>query len=559
MKKQVLVLTVVMNSMLFIHPIYAGSEAESAQAEAKLQQVALFKNGLGFFVSEVTCPADSDSFTFVPAAAPSHGTFWVAYPPKVKVESIIAKEIDCEHALKAVTVAELVRANVGRRVRLNFSGREVDCIIKYVAEDRNRPRPDPYALGGVEAAARQRGGGDFTQSSLIIIETDAGEVAINPHNINRIEFLGGKAEKTFSGKSKSMQLDVKLGAPAGGKKLTVSYLAKGITWAPSYMVDITDEGKALVSAKAAVINEACDLDDAMVQLITGFPHLQFADIVSPLALKENLAQFLQSLVKGESERGRLDRMASVMSQRAAYAGEMDMMTAMPAYGAAEAGKVAEDLFLYPVENVNLAKEQVAYLPLFTESVPYKHIYQWKIPDYVNEEDRYSYPGRRREQHEPEEEVWHCLRMENTAKVPWTTAPAEIVKEGLILGQDTLNYTPLQGETTLRITRAVSVKAEQMELETERKRDAAQLYGHHYDLVTVEGKLSITNFQQKAITLEITKTLSGEVKLSQPEATIEKLARGLRRMNGVRQLTWTIELKPGEQKQLGYTYEVYVRR
>ncbi len=150
-------------------------------------------------------------------------------------------------------------------------------------------------------------------------------------------------------------------------------------------------------------------------------------------------------------------------------------------------------------------------------------------------------------------------MENTTKVPWTTAPAEIVKEGFILGQDTLNYTPSGGETTLRITQAVSVKAEQIELETERKRDAAQLYGYHYDLVTVEGKLSVRNFQTKAITLEISKTLSGEVGSSQPEAKIESLARGLSRMNAVKKLTWTIELEPGESKQLGYVYGVYVRR
>lgn len=104
-----------------------------------------------------------------------------------------------------------------------------------------------------------------------------------------------------------------------------------------------------------------------------------------------------------------------------------------------------------------------------------------------------------------------------------------------------------------------VKAEQLELEIDRKRDAAQLYGHHYDLITVDGKLSVKNFQQKTITLEITKTLSGELKSSQPETKIEKLARGLRRMNTVLKLTWAIELEPGQQKKLGYIYDVYVRR
>lgn len=557
--KKLFILAVVMNCVLFIYPAFAVSEAAKTQAKSELQQVALFKNGLGFFVSEVTIPKKKTSFCIVPFGAPSHGTFWVAYPPKVKLESLTAREIDSEQLVEAVTIPELLRANLGRKVRLSFFDKEIDCTIKYLAEDRQRPRPDPYAPGAIEQTTVNYRGGDLVRSYLMIVETDDGQVCINPQNVKKIELLDGKVEKTFTSKSKSMQLEVKMAKPAGGEKLTLSYLAKGITWAPSYMVDITQAEKAHVSAKAAVINEVCDLDDVKIQLVTGFPHLQFADIVSPLALKENLAQFLQALVKGQSEHGRLGVMPHVMMQRAEYAVAGAAEPLMPAYGAAEAGKMAEDLFFYPVEKVHLAKAEVGYFPLFTESVPYKHIYKWEIPDYINEEDRYYYQRRRREEPEPKEVVWHCLRMENTTKVPWTTAPAEVVKEGLILGQDTLNYTPTQGETTLRITQAVSVKAEQLELEIDRKRDAAQLYGHHYDLITVEGKLSVENFQQKAITLEITKTLSGELKSSQPQATTEKLARGLRRMNEVLKLTWTIELEPGERKQINYIYEVYVRR
>jgi len=558
--KKSLILTVVISSMLFIHPVYAVPESV-AQADVRLQQVALFKNGLAFFVSEVTCPNKKDSFSFVPAAAASHGTFWVAYPPKVKLESLVAKQIEHQQQLEAVNISELLKANVGNKVRLWFSDREdsaVEGAIKYFAEDRELPVPNPYAPGAGPTTTNYRGS-SITGARLTILETDAGEVCVDPQSVRRIEFPDGKANKTFAGKSKSMQLDVKIGAPAGGKKLTVSYLAKGITWAPSYIVDITKGDEAKVSAKATIINEACDLDDVTVQLVTGFPHLQFADVVSPLTLKENLAQFLQSLLRGESQQRSASVMSNVMRQRAARE-EMSMMASpMPEYGAAMAGKAAEDLFFYPVEKVHLARQEVGYFPLFTESVPYKHIYQWRIPDYVNEEDYYSQRRRREQDSEPDEEVWHCLRMQNCGKVPWTTAPAQILKEGLILGQDTLNYTPVQGETTLRITQAVSVKAEQTELEIDRKRDAAQLYGYHYDLVTVEGKLSVINFQQKAITLEIAKTFSGELKSSQPEAKVEKQARGLRRMNGVIKLTWTIELEQGQQKQISYIYDVYVRR
>jgi hypothetical protein len=45
----------------------------------------------------------------------------------------------------------------------------------------------------------------------------------------------------------------------------------------------------------------------------------------------------------------------------------------------------------------------------------------------------------------------------------------------------------------------------------------------------------------------------------PIAKAEKLATGLQRMNSVVKLTWTLDLRPNEQKNVIYTYEVYIRR
>ncbi len=400
--RRTLVLAIVMSSALFIRPLYG--ESEVTQADVKLRQAALFKNGLGFFVSEVVCPEGKASFTIVPAAAALHGTFWVVQPPTVKLESLVAKEVELKKSTEAVTIEELLRANIGRSVWLSFDDKgesTIKGVIRSFAEDREAPPPAPYAPG-TEAREVAQPVPRPLQATLIIIETEAGEVAINSQGVRRVQFLDGKPNKTFTSKSKSVQLDIQMAKPAGGKKLMLSYLAKGITWAPSYIVDITEPNKAVVSAKAVVINEVCDLNDVTIQLVTGFPNLQFADIVSPLAMKEKLAQFLQSLTRGQSERGRLLGVAgNVMAQRAASMPMEDReMAFMPSYGAAEAGKTSEDLFLYPIEKVNLAKGQTGYYPLFTESVAYKHIYEWKIPDYVNEDEQYSYQ-RRREQEQPE--------------------------------------------------------------------------------------------------------------------------------------------------------------
>jgi hypothetical protein len=328
------------------------------------------------------------------------------------------------------------------------------------------------------------------------------------------------------------------------------------------MVDVSDPEEARLSAKAIIVNEAADLDDVQVALITGFPNLRFADVLSPLALKENLAGFLQSLGRGESRpEGAPPAVVTqnVMYQAGGFGGggmAARAASAAPDYRAAAAGRTAEDLFLYPLENVRLEKGEIGYYPLFTESVPYKHVYQWEIPDYLTEEDRYR--QRQGEQRERPEEVWHSLRLENTMKVPWTTAPAETLQNNQILGQDILSYTPTGGETTVRITQAISVKAEQTEVETARERNAAKFHGTSYDQVSIEGKLSVKNFQAKSITLEITKRVSGEVKSSAPKADIEKVARGLRGVNPSNVLTWTLELEPGQTEEITYAYDVYVR-
>ncbi|MBN2375165.1 MAG: DUF4139 domain-containing protein [Sedimentisphaerales bacterium] len=557
---------VVIVAIVFLGLASAAPAQDTPDVSADLQQVALFKNGLGFFVAHAKIPSGTNSFTVGPFAAAVHGTFWAAYPPQVNLKSLIAHEVDTLEPIAAVSIAELLRANVGKSVQL-FLNTDKDQLISgtimSVAQERSIPQPDPYAPGHNIDSSNYYSGRNISQPNLMLVETEQGIVAVNPYNVQRVVIPDKNMQTSFQLKRKTTQLQLHLDQPVNNQALTLSYLAKGITWAPSYMVDITDPNNARLAAKAVIMNEVTDLENVAVSLVTGYPNLKFSDIVSPLAQKQDLAQFLLALTKGQSELGRDGRgniMSNVMSQSVSgYGGIISLdESMMPAYGSAQPGQVAEDLFYYPVENVNLKKGQVGYYPLFTDEIPYKHIYQWQIPDYVNEGDYYRY-NQPDQQKDLPEVVWHCLRLENSMNLPWTTAPAEIIKSGKILGQDILNYTPANSMTTLKITQAVSVKAEQIEYETDRKRDAAQWYGSHYDLVTVKGELAVKNFQDKAITLEITKKLSGEVKSSEPDAKVAKLARGLRRANSQSQLTWTINLTPSQQTKLNYTFEVYVRR
>jgi len=542
-------------TLLLMAPTARGDEA--AEAPTRLERVALFKNGLGFFVAASKLPDAAGPLLMGPYPASAHGTFWVAYPTAVKLEGLVAKKTFTRTSVEALSIPTLLQANVGKKVRVYLSEDEV--IEGTITHFPQAPRPTEAESRGRVAMPWPPTGG---QGQLALIETAEGTTAIAAFSARRVDFPDKDVARSFDTKTEVLQLQAHLEKPAPDRVLTATYLAKGITWAPSYMVDVSDPEKARLSAKAIIVNEAADLDDVQVALITGFPNLRFADVLSPLALQENLAGFLQSLGRGESRAEGAP--PGVVTQNVMYqfggigGGGMAARapSAAPDYRAAAAGRTAEDLFLYPLDNVRLEKGEVGYYPLFTESVPYKHIYQWEIRDYLTEEDRYGQRGG--EQRERPEEVWHSVRLENTTKVPWTTAPAETVQNSEILGQDILHYTPAGGEATVRITQAVSVKAEQTEIETARERNVAQFYSRAYDLVSVEGKLSVKNFQEKSITLEITKRVSGKVNSSAPKADIEKVARGLRGVNTSNVLTWTLELEPGQTQELTYAYDVYVR-
>jgi hypothetical protein len=533
-------------------PAAKAPQPEQTATELHMQRVALFKNGLGMFTAELALPEQGTSFVFRPPVAASHGTFWVSADPQVRLGSLVARKATLDAKVPAMSVAEFLAANVGRQVSVQMSGEARDTIEGKVVDVKlalpNQPQ-DAYLPGSPPPG---RAG------QLALLETRRGYVAINPQMAQRVALAEGDAGREYVVQRDTVELHGSLLAPAPGRKLTVSWLAKGITWAPSYLVDITDAKQARFTAKAEVINEAADLRAVDVALVTGFPHLRFADVVSPLAMKRDLASFLRDLVSGSSPQER-QPMSNMMVQQQvgayAYGGEAGQ-PAMPAFNANMPGAAAEDLFLYPLPKVDLAKGETGYYPLLDALLPYKHVHLWDIPDYLNDQEQYD---QGRQQQPVESVVWHALRLTNSTAIPWTTAPAETVTGGQVLGQDIIAYTPVGGEATLKITVAVDVKADQAEFERERQRDALNFRGWSYDRVTVDGKLSVHNLKPDGVTVEITKLLSGDVQATKPEAAAEKLAGGLRAVNPLNRLRWTLTLKPGEEQQITYAYQVLVRR
>ena len=521
-----------------------AQDAEPMQVDTQIQSVALFKNGLGYFTRAGELPKAPAQIEVGPLPAAAHGTLWLGWGDGVEFESLRSREVVATDTRDALSIDELIRANIGKRVRITLPGEDesvVGTILSYSKPETPEP-VSPY----LSIMPPQPGG-----QGVILVNTESGTLALGPNQLQRIVFLEDPATDVPVD-TKHVAIAGQLAKARRGAPLSVSYLAKGMTWAPSYMVDISDDERAMLTAKAVILNEIEDLDGASVDLVTGFPYLEFAEIISPLAKKEDLAGFLNALYRGQS--GQMRRESSAMAQ-VAYNAPMDyaMSAPVPDYGAPTEGVEAEDLFFYPVEDVTLARGETGYYPLFSQRIPYEHVYTWEIADYMDEHDHYREPAG-----EQRQIVWHSLRLTNETGMPWTTAPAQTIQDGRILGQALLHYTPRGGETLVKITQALGIQPDEIELETAREPNAANFHGYRYDRVTVKGTLKMRSHLDKEVTVEVTKLLTGEVQETSPEAQVVKLAAGLKRVNPRSRLTWELPLPAGETVEMTYVYEVFVR-
>ncbi len=527
-----------------------ATSAENA-LEAKPVSIMMFKNGVGLVVSEISLPKQGEKFIVYPLPEPTLGGFWLSWPENIHLSDIRATQARVKNPQPAVNLFELLEANEGKQVDLQIDDAWQRFKILQIPkrseqpiqpmQDNIIPPPNPP----------QRG-------ELIILLDDKENVhGIKLSDIQSIRFLSQDYNLEIEQSTIQNRLAFNAESREEAANVSMTYLAKGIAWSPSYVVDISDEDKARLVAKAVIVNDLIPLKDVSVDLIAGFPHIQFSEVQSTFSLTP-LQQIFDRLSQSrrESSRNRLN-FSNVMTQQVSFARAPSGAPMPSAPLDPVAGEGEEDLYFYELDNVTLKKGERGYFPLFKEEVDYEHIFTWTIQNTIDENTRYNHQN---EEQEPPQEVWHSIKLTNPSDNPWTTAPATTMKNGRILGQDTLFFTPGKASSELKITQAVSVQAEHNEYEVERQRNAATFYNYRYDLVTVKGELELTNYKDKSISVKITKNLSGEVLEADADPTITKLARQLRSVNPESQIIWTKEVEPGKDNNvmLEYKYRLYVR-
>ncbi len=182
-------------------------------------------------------------------------------------------------------------------------------------------------------------------------------------------------------------------------------------------------------------------------------------------------------------------------------------------------------------------------------------------------------------------VQHQIRLTNSSKAPLTTAPALILRQGRLLAQGIVLYTPIGGDSDLPITEAVDISVSKKDKETGRTPNAATWNGNQYTRVDLAGSLKLTNHRDKKVQVEVTRYVMGNVTEASQGGQIEMVnvledlsflpthsAGGLGgwwwqwhgwsdwwyHFNGVGKISWKVDLPPGDSTELTYTWNYFWR-
>jgi hypothetical protein len=390
-------------------------------------------------------------------------------------------------------------------------------------------------------------------SDFLILETAKSREYISRQRISSIS-----AEGPFLPSSRKVEVPVLVfDVTSGSGKVTLSYLTRGITWLPAYHLDITNPTTLGIRQSTVLRNELMDLKDTTVELISGYPNIQFAHVNSPLDPDLSLAAFFQQLGQSDGSSSR-STMSQLVMSNSIPAAATDPLPANPEAGAA----ASTDIHYQAIGQRDLSRGDSLALDIATATSAYTRIVEWQVPDLRDPDGRAKSSRSSRETADPDDQPWDALRFTNPFDFPMTTAPASITESGKFRGQSLSQWVNPRETTTLRITQALTLQATASETEAENSReepkpeDVATFGGSRYRRITIQGVLQIHNFRATNAAMLIHCRFSGKWLDADAKPSL-KLLNQDSGINPSSELTWTTDLKAGEQRALHYRYQVWI--
>jgi hypothetical protein len=547
----------------------AAHSGEAPGPELKTTAVAAFKNGLAFVVKqgEVRLEAGVGNLESVPNA--TLGSLWIApNDAGASLDRVVARRNRLSVQQNLTVLADVLLANAGKVVTVVDNSQK-----EYTGEVVGFRQTEKAERAGDGSALLSNSSGEsFYVNSLpsapqphvapefLLLKSDGKLLALYFHNIARV-ILPADSVLQQPQEEERKVLQFKIKGVTDHASLTMGYLEHGLGWTPSYLVSLQDDKKAQITMQAVLVNDAEDLTNTDLFFVVGVPNFAYSNVPSPMALQQSLLEFMQAAAKKDDLSARYSNaITGQMTVGGIIGGDLEAAPSLTSDAEELQGAQEEDLFLYSRKDVTLARGERATYNVFSDTVSYEHIYEWNLEDHPRVDGfgiAQTIPGSGSDR-STKENVWHVLRLKNTTKFPWTSAPTLVISGTKPIAQDTLPYTPKSATSNLKLTIATDIRASHEENEVERQRDVQRRHNYNYDQVTVEGKLTIKSYKSKEVRLSIADRVRGTVESQTDSGKSEKLAEAIAVDNPLSRLTWEVTLQAGEEKVIKYRYKVWLR-
>lgn len=581
--KRSLIAALALAAALLAPPARAGEQGDAPPwrlTQLPVREVTVFKDGYALVTHQGTLPTDAaGDVTLDARAAPVLGTFW-PFPTtagvQLKSSGVERRRVTLERT--ALSLQEMIEANPGAEVNVTEKAVGDKPGPSYPATLAGIPRREAReleatTLPGAEPPLPQK-------SDLVQLKTAGGLKLLPLERIQDLTFINQPSARARGEELRSLltlKLDWGGKPPAKEAGVGLAYVQRGIRWIPSYKVELDGEGTAKVRLQATLVNDLADLEDVTANLVVGVPTIAFRDMTDPLALQQAMAQLaprFQANTMGQSyfSNGLSN---AIMSQ----APDPGLASAPAPAGAAlgpepPGSEKQEELFIFTVRNVTLKRGGALALPVAEFTFKYEDFYALEIPEAPPLDLMRNYdPGRQAEVRRllAAPKVKHLIRLVNAAKSPLTTAPALLLRQGRVLAQALLAYTPAGGRAELELGTAVDIAVKFEDREVRRTPNAGSWAGEPVARIDLEGKIRLLSYKETPVALEVRRCVLGAADSADQQGAIAMLdvfgdpegARPLgsgwnwpdwwSHFNGRGRITWTPTLEHGKPLELGYTW------
>ena len=517
----------------------------TAQKDFSTQSVSIFKNSTAFFVKSGEVTSEQRQYLMtkeIPAAL--FGTLWF-HSPNNELRHILSYKDEVKEVkeLQANSFLELLEANKGKKIKISLAENEIlEGVVEAIEKT---PNPTPNAINTLPAL----------MSSIVTFKTNDQWISFKIEELKRIYFT--EKPNHFYEKEDRINkpvIELNFSSNTSTQRLHMMYLQGGISWSPNYLIELKGETKARLTLRAELTNNAEDLENTEINFVVGVPNFKYATRLS------SLVDFLSGTNTYVGQMGQQNTFSNAITSQSISYG-VDGVDLNQGGESNVTGSSQEDLFFYNLKNISLKKGGRGHFEIFKTDIEIAHIYESNIQQ--NSASRNAYQKDFFFTPDNKNKVFHSIKIQNNGNSPWTTGSALVIKkdgEAKPISQDLLQYTPVKGQTYVKLTEAPDVKIKHGEREIKREDKVLRNPNNnnrHFDLVTVEGKLKIRNFKDKKIDLNVRRVITGDLlKSSTKWLKAERINRNSN-LNKITDVCWETSLKAGEEVEITYTYKVYI--